>query len=410
MAQTLFYLIVAFVIFNFLVEQILDYLNLTRLSDRLPDELKGIYDENQYARSQQYLRANIRFSRLTETLSFLLVLFMLFSGGFAWLDRWTASFTQNQILHALMFFGILLLVSDLIFTPFSIYHTFVIEEKFGFNKTTPRTFILDKIKGWLLTAILGGGLLSIIIWIYQSTGEWFWLIAWGTITVFSLFMTMFYSQLIVPLFNKQQPLPDGDLRKTIEDFARKVSFRVKDIFLIDGSKRSTKANAYFTGIGSKKRIVLYDTLLENHPDDELVAILAHEIGHYRKKHILKGTILSILYTGILLFILSRFLGNPVLSKALGAEEGSFHMGLLAFGLLYQPVSLILGVVMNFISRKHEYEADRFAAQHFSAQSLKNALIRLSVKNLSNLRPHPVVVFLTYSHPPLLKRLEALDKL
>jgi STE24 endopeptidase len=310
---------------------------------------------------------------------------------------------------ALLFFGILGLIADILGTPFSVYATFVIEERFGFNKTTVKTFILDKIKGLMLAVIIGGGLLALVIWIYGATGRWFWLIAWGVISFFSVFMTLFYSNIIVPLFNKQTPLETGELRDAIEAFAQKTGFNLRSIFVIDGSKRSTKANAYFTGLGRKKRIVLYDTLIKDHPKEELVAVLAHEIGHYKKKHTLIGTFISIAQTGVMLFILSRFLGNPYLSAALGSNQPSFHMGIIAFGILYTPLSMILGLALNAFSRKHEFQADHFAATRYHPNSLRDALIRLSVNNLSNLRPHPLYVFFYYSHPPLLKRLHAIEK-
>ena len=340
----------------------------------------------------------------------ILMLAMLFFGGFAWLDNFVREYTQNPILMALMFFGILGFAADILTTPFSIYSTFVIEEKFGFNKTTPKTFILDKLKGWLLAAIIGGGLLALIVWIYNSTGEWFWVIAWGAIGGFTIFMTMFYSNIIVPLFNKQEPLEDGSLRTAIEKFSQKVAFKLDNIFVMDGSKRSTKANAYFSGLGAKKRIILFDTLIKDHTDNELVGILAHEIGHYKKKHTLTGTIISLLQTGLMLYILSLFIGNPVLSHALGAEQGSFHLGILAFGLLYSPLSLILGLIMNVVSRKNEFAADRFAGENFNPAALEEALKKLSVNHLSNLHPHPAYVFFHYSHPPLLQRLKALDEI
>ncbi len=408
MAQTLYYIIIAIVVADFLFERLLDYLNTTRWSDDLPSELQGIYDPAEYKKSQQYLKVNHMFGMLTATVSFLAVMAMLLFGGFAWLDETIRRWTDNPIWMTLLFFGILGMASDLLSTPFDIYDTFVIEEKFGFNKTKPRTYIADKIKGWLLGAVIGGGIMALIVWIYESTGQWFWLVAWGAVTVFTVFMTMFYSNLIVPLFNKQTPLEEGELRKAIETFAGKVGFQLKNIYVIDGSKRSTKANAYFTGLGPRKRIVLYDTLIADHTTDELVAVLAHEIGHYKKKHTLTATILGIIQTGIIFYILSLFIGNPVLSQALGAKQGSFHMGLLAFGLLYSPLSTVLGILMNMLSRKNEFAADRFAAEFYNGNSLKTALKKLSVKNLSNLRPHPAVVFVHYSHPPLLQRLKAID--
>ena len=410
MAQTIFYIIIGIIAFDFILERILDYLNSTYWSNELPKELEGIYEADKYKKSQEYEKTTTRFSLITSTFSLILMLAMLFFGGFAWLDNFVREYTQNPILMALMFFGILGFAADILTTPFSIYSTFVIEEKFGFNKTTPKTFILDKLKGWLLAAIIGGGLLALIVWIYNSTGEWFWVIAWGAIGGFTIFMTMFYSNIIVPLFNKQEPLEDGSLRTAIEKFSQKVAFKLDNIFVMDGSKRSTKANAYFSGLGAKKRIILFDTLIKDHTDNELVGILAHEIGHYKKKHTLTGTIISLLQTGLMLYILSLFIGNPVLSHALGAEQGSFHLGILAFGLLYSPLSLILGLIMNVVSRKNEFAADRFAGENFNPAALEEALKKLSVNHLSNLHPHPAYVFFHYSHPPLLQRLKALDEI
>lgn len=409
MAHTIFIIILIVITFNYLLERYLDYLNSTYWSNTIPPELEGIYDSEKYKKSQEYEKAKQRFSLIIESLSFVALLAMLFFGGFAFLDKFVREYTTNPILMALMFFGILALVADILSTPFSIYSTFVIEEKFGFNKTTPKTFILDKIKGLMLGAIIGGGILALIVWIYVSTGEWFWLIAWAAIGLFMIFITMFYSTLIVPIFNKQTPLEEGELRTAIEKFAFKVGFKLNNIFVIDGSKRSNKANAYFSGLGAKKRIVLYDTLIKDHTTDELVAVLAHEIGHYKKKHTLTGIIISLAQTGLMLFILSLFIGNPVLSQALGADKGSFHMGILAFGLLYSPLSLVLGLVMNVVSRKNEYSADSFAGINFNPEALISALKKLSVNNLSNLRPHPTYVFFYYSHPPLLKRLSALNE-
>ncbi len=409
MAHTIFIIIIFIIILDFLFERFLDYLNTTRWSTKLPDELKGIYNSEKYCRSQNYLKVNHKFSMLTSTVSFLAMLAMLIFGGFAFVDQLVRGWSDNPVVMAVLFFGIIGFAADLFSIPFSVYDTFVIEEKFGFNKTTPKTFILDKIKGWLLGAVIGGGLLALIVWIYESTGQWFWLIAWGAVTFFMVFMTMFYSNLIVPLFNKQTPLEEGELRDEIESFSAKVGFKLVNIFVIDGSKRSTKANAYFSGIGPKKRIVLFDTLIKKHTTKELVAVLAHEIGHYKKKHTLTGTLIGIIQTGIILFILSLFIGNPVLSQALGAKEGSFYMGVLAFGILYSPISLLLGIVMNLISRKNEYVADKFATINFSGNSLKEALIKMSVDHLSNLRPHPAEVFVHYSHPTLLQRLKAIDR-
>jgi STE24 endopeptidase len=410
MPQTLFIIIIAFLIADYLLERWLDYLNSLYWSNELPEELIGIYDAEKYRKSQDYEKVRHKFGMLISTLSFVFMLLFFYFKGFAWIDTIARSYSSNSIVIALIFFGILGFAGDILSTPFQLYSQFVIEQKFGFNKTTVKTYIFDKLKGWLLGAIIGGGLLSLIIWIYNSTGQYFWLVAWAVITAFMLFMTMFYSSLIVPLFNKQTPLEDGELRNAINEFAVRTGFKLDNIFVIDGSKRSTKANAYFSGLGMKKRIVLYDTLIKDHTTEELVAVLAHEIGHYKMKHTLKGMIMSVIQTGLMLYIISLFIGNPVLSQALGAEQGSFHMGILAFGLLYSPLSLLIGILMNVLSRKYEFEADRFAGENYNAGALQLALKKLSVNNLSNLRPHPLYVFFHYSHPPLLERLKALDKI
>jgi len=406
---TIFYIIIGIIVFNFALEQILDYLNSRRFTATLPDEVKDVYDDEQYAKSVRYKKINYRFSILTSIFSLAIILCMFYLEGFAYTDGIARSVTGHPILVAMLFFGILMLAFDLINTPFSVYDTFVIEEKFGFNKTTPKTFILDKVKGWLIGAVIGGAILAAVIWFYELTTVYFWLFAWGLLTLFSIFMYMFYSNLIVPLFNKQTPLEDGELRDKITSFSNRVGFRVRNIYVIDGSKRSTKANAYFTGLGVKKRIVLYDTLIEDLGTDEILAVLAHEIGHNKKKHTTTGLILSILQNGIVLFIFSLFVGNPALSGALGVEEPSFHIGLIAFGFLYSPLSTVLGLGSNMISRKNEYQADRFAGEKFSSTPLIDALKSLSKKNLSNLTPHPVYVWFHYSHPTLLQRIRGLKQ-
>ncbi len=410
MSQLLFYIIIGLLVADFILERFLEYLNSTQWSDQLPEEVKDIYDEQEYQKQQAYEKVNFRFSMISSSFSFMLMFLMVLFAGFALVNNWALSVSVNPILTALVFFGILLLASDILTTPFSIYDTFVIEEKFGFNKTTPKTFVLDKLKGYLLGAIIGGGLLALIIYIYQLTTTNFWIYAWLVITGFSVFMVLFYSSLIVPLFNKQTPLQEGELKTAIEKFSAKVGFKLDNIYVIDGSKRSTKANAYFTGFGAKKRIVLYDTLINDMTTNELVAVLAHEIGHYKKHHVIWSLLLGTLQTGIVLFIFSLFVGSPELSAALGVEAPSFHIGLIAFGILYSPISMITGLFMNVFSRKNEYEADAFAAKYFDANELASALKKLSVKNLSNLRPHPAYVFFHYSHPTLLQRLRALKTL
>ena len=409
MAQTIFAVIVGILIFDYLVSRALDYLDDSRWSPTLPELLKGIYSEEKYKKAQEYDKENSRFGLITGTFSFIVMLLMLFFDGFAYADELVRIYTNNSIYMAILFFGALTLASSIINAPFGWYSTFVIEEKFGFNKTTLKTYLLDMVKGALLGALIGGGLLSLIVWFYDTLGDNFWVYTWLAVSGFSIFMAMFYTSFIVPIFNKLTPLPDGELRDEIEKYASTQNFDLKNIFVIDGSKRSTKANAYFSGLGSKKSIVLYDTLIENQTKEELVAILAHEVGHYKKKHTQVSIVLSVFQTGITFYIMSLLLGNKELSMALGIEETSFHIGILVFGMLYSPISMVLGIGMNILSRKNEYEADDFAKTTYKAEALESALKKLSVDNLSNLTPHPLNVFLGYSHPTLLQRLENLKK-
>lgn len=406
-AELLFSLIVAVFAINFLFDFYLDYLNYLNRKQPLPDELKDIYDEQGYARQQQYKMANTRFGFISGTIGYAAIMIFLFAGGIQFLDGLVRQITVHPVAMALIFFGILLLASDILNTPFDIYQTFVIEERYGFNKTTPLIYIADKLKGYLLGAIIGGGLLAAIISIYNLDPNRFWLYAWLVITVFGLLMNMFYSTLIVPLFNRQTPLPEGELRESITTFANKAQFRLKNIFIIDGSKRSTKANAYFAGIGKKKRIVLYDTLIKDFANNEIIAVLAHETGHFKLRHIWKGLFFSTVQTGITLFLFSLFVESPKLSAALGVDVHSFHIGLIAFGMLYSPVSFITGIIAKLYSRHAEYRADRFAGEYGFAEELIGGLKKLSRKNLSNLTPHPLYVLFHYSHPTLLQRISAL---
>ena len=403
----LFTIIISIVVFNYLFSRLMEYLNALRYGNPVPPGLEDVYVEDEYRKSMDYKKVNYRFAILTGAFSFVLIMAMFFFDGFAYVDNLVRVITVQPVLVALLFFGLMMFASDLLTTPFAVYDTFVIEERFGFNKTTVKTFITDKLKSWMLGAIIGGAILAAIIWFYTLTGKNFWIFAWILVSSFTIFMYMFYSTLIVPLFNKQTALEDGDLRNAITEFSSRAGFKLDNIYVIDGSKRSTKANAYFTGLGSKKRIVLYDTLINDLEIDEIVSVLAHEIGHYKKKHTLTGLILSILQTGAMLFILSLFVGNPVLSEALGASVPSFHIGLVAFGILYSPLSMILGIGGNILSRKNEFQADRYAGEMHKPEALVNALKGLSRKNLSNLTPHPAYVFFHYSHPPLYQRVKAL---
>lgn len=405
--QTVFIIILVILTADFVSERILSALNVKSSKKPIPDLLSGIYDQDKYQKQQSYFRANTRFGLLTSTVSFLVIILMIVFGGFGWLDGIVQRWTANPILVSLIFFGILFLANDIISTPFEIYDIFVIEERFGFNKTTPKTFILDKLKGYALTAVLGGGIIALVMWFYQLNPQYFWLIAWACVTSVSLFISLFYSELIVPLFNKQTPLEAGELRDAIEKFSKKAGFELKNIFVIDGSKRSTKANAYFTGFWKKKRIVLYDTLINDLDTAEIVAVLAHEAGHSKYKHTLRNILINLPYTLLVFFLLGLILRSDVLAQALGGKEASFHLNILAFGVLYSPVSMMLGLAMNVLSRKHEYQADGYVKENKMGEQLISALKKISSKSLSNLTPHPAYVFVNYSHPTLLQRVEKL---
>ncbi|NLP58768.1 M48 family metallopeptidase [Lutibacter sp. B1] len=407
--QILFYILVGIIIVKFIFDTIINALNAKHFNDEIPSELEGIYNEEEYLKSQKYKKENYNFSLLTSVFSLIATLLFFFLDGFAFVDEIAKYFSNNSIIITLIFFGIILFVSDILSLPFSYYKTFVIEEKFGFNKTTKKTFILDKIKGWGMSIIIGGGILALITWFYQLTTTNFWLYTWILISVFSIFMNMFYSKLIVPIFNKQTPLEEGELKTAIHNFAQKIGFKIDNIFVIDGSKRSTKANAYFSGFGAQKRITLFDTLLNDLETDEIVSVLAHEVGHYKKKHIIYNLLLSIALTGFTLYILSLLIGNLTLSQALGVEQASFHIGLIAFGILYSPISEITNLFMNLLSRKFEYQADDFAKQNFAAKPLISSLKKLSKNSLSNLTPHNLYVKIHYSHPTLLQRIINLKK-
>ncbi len=402
-ASTLFYSIIFILIISFIIDKFLDALNAKHYNDPVPQELHDVYDQEDYLKSQRYKKANDRFSSIASSFSLIVTLLFFYLDGFAFVDEWARTFSDNSIIIALIFFGSIMFASDLLSTPFGYYHTFIIEEKYGFNKTSLKTFFLDKIKGWLMSAVLGGLLLSIIIWFYESAGSNFWIYAWGIITVFVLFMNLFYARLIVPLFNKQTPLSDGSLKTKIKDYAQKVGFQLDKIVVIDGSKRSTKANAYFSGFGSEKRVTLFDTLIDDLEEEEIVAVLAHEVGHYKKKHILFNLIISTLIMGFTFWLLSLLIGSPLLSEALNVYTPSFHIGLIAFGILYSPISELTGLVMNFISRKFEYQADNYAKETFDGAPLISGLKKLNKNSLSNLTPHPAYVFVHYSHPTLLQR-------
>lgn len=401
-------IILVILIGNYLLNSIVELLNLRAFKLQLPEEFKDVYDAQKYAKSQSYLRENTHFSLIHDTVMTAIILFFVLSGGFNLIDEIARGLGFGNIATGLIFVGILYLGFQLINIPFAIYHTFVIEQKYGFNRTKPKTFILDLLKSWLLAVILGGAVFTVIVWFFIKTGPFAWIYCWIAVTLFEIFLIVIAPVLILPLFNKFIPLEQGDLRQAIQNYADSQNFRMKEIFKMDGSRRSSKSNAFFIGFGRFKRIALFDTLIQRHTTDELVSVLAHEIGHYKKKHILKRVIISIFTNGLMFFILSLFMNNPQLFAAFKMQNVSVYASLVFFGILYTPISMILSIAGNILSRKHEYEADRFAVLTYKRpESFIQALKKLAVNNLSNLTPHPLKVFLQYSHPPVLKRIEAI---
>ena len=401
------YLIIGLLIFGFIFEKILDFINTRNWKKEIPLSVANYYDRQKYEKARLYHKEKGKIALFQSIIGFCITLFALVFGWFGMLDNLIGDFAENPFYKASVFFVIIFLISELLSLPFSLFNTFVIEEKYGFNKTTIKTYVLDKIKGYLLAAIIGGGLLYLAILTIDWAGQGYWLWLWTGLSIFMLLINMFYADFILPLFNKLTQINDGGLKDEINKFASKVGYSIKNIYIIDGSKRSTKGNAFFSGIGPRKTIALYDTLIEKHTKEEIVAILAHEIGHYKKKHILTSFIISIFQTGLTLFLLEYFLSQPNISLALGASKESFHIGIIAFGMIFSPLGLIIGIGMNVLSRKNEFEADAYAKNNYDGESLSVALKKLSVDSLSNLYPHKAYVFVHHSHPPLLERLKQL---
>ena len=416
-AQLWFFIIISLVIFNYLFSNLLDYMNHRNWKDEIPNELKDFYDKEKYKKAKNYALSKNKISLFSSSLSFLLVISLIVFNGYGIIDQFVSSslskfFESLQIssnfIQSGIFFLILFILNSFISIPFSYYNTFVIEEKFGFNKTTKLTFFIDIIKSTLLSFFIGGILLFLALYLYENLNDGFWLWLWIGLSLLMILINMFYADLIVPIFNKLTPLDDGELRNKIEKYSKDVGYLLKNIYVIDGSKRSTKANAFFSGLGPRKTIALYDTLIEKHTENELVAVLAHEVGHFKKKHIFSGLIMSIIQIGIMSFFFELCLKLPEISIALGGLESSFHLGLVGFSIIFSPISILSGIIMNYNSRKNEFEADAYAKETFNGEDLSLALKKLSVDSLSNIYPHPLYVFFHYSHPPLIQRLRALN--
>ncbi len=416
-AQLWFFIIISLVIFNYLFSNLLDYINHRNWKDEIPNELKDFYDKEKYKKAKNYALSKNKISLFSSSLSFLLVISLIVFNGYGIIDQFVSSsisrfFASLQIssnfIQSGIFFLILFILNSFISIPFSYYNTFVIEEKFGFNKTTKLTFFIDIIKSTLLSFFIGGILLFLALYLYENLNDGFWLWLWIGLSLLMILINMFYADLIVPIFNKLTPLDDGELRNKIEKYSKDVGYLLKNIYVIDGSKRSTKANAFFSGLGPRKTIALYDTLIEKHTENELVAVLAHEVGHFKKKHIFSGLIMSIIQIGIMSFFFELCLKLPEISIALGGLESSFHLGIVGFSIIFSPISILSGIIMNYKSRKNEFEADAYAKETFNGEDLSLALKKLSVDSLSNIYPHPLYVFFHYSHPPLIQRLRALN--
>lgn len=402
-SESVFILLIVVIILNFLKDVFLDYLNSKNFDNKIPKIISDVYNSEKYLKSQEYKKSQYEFSKYSKIYSLIVVLCFFYFDGFLILDTFCRELFDNSILISLTFFGIIFFGNEVLSLPFSIFFTFVIEEKFGFNKTTIKTYISDRLKSWILTILFGGGILSFIIFQEQLIGENFWIVAWMFVTAITILLNGFYAQIIVPLFNTQSKLEDGELRTEIEKYSKKVGFNLSNIFVIDGSKRSSKANAYFSGFGKQKRVTLFDTLIDKLNKKQIVAVIAHEIGHYKKNHIIFNLFFSIIQTGIMLYILSLFIYMPVFSEALGIDNHSFHIGLITFSILFTPISEISSLIFNLFSRKFEYEADEFAKKTYDGKYLIEALKVLSKDSLSNLTPHPKYVWWHYSHPTLLQR-------
>ena len=408
-AEALYWLVIVIVLAEFIYSAWLTLLNVKASHWPVPDLLKDLYDEERYRKQQDYAMTNRKFSLVSSLVSTLITLGIFAFGGFAAFDRAARSVSASPVVQALVFWGIFYLISWVVSLPFDAWRTFVIEQRFGFNRSTPKLFVADAFKTLLLNMVIMGAVLALCAWIYTLSPRWFWLIAWGAVTLFSLFMQYFYSQLIVPLFNKQTPLPEGELRTAIEAFAARVDFQLDNIYVIDSSKRSSKSNAYFTGFGRRKRVVLYDTLMEQLTTVEIVGVLAHEIGHYKQHHIIRSSLEGFATNLLMFWLFSLFIGSSALAAAAGCDAPSFHLNLAVFSLIYTPLNLLLDVLTNVISRRHERQADAFAAANGAGPAEASALKKMSAKSLANLTPHPVVVFVEYSHPTLYERVKSLLK-
>ena len=409
--NTIIWIILLSLIMGSVINFIADNLNLKALNPVMPKEFEDVYDTEAYSKSQEYSKVKTKFGWIEDTVSLIGFIAFWFLGGFEWINNWAMSWNFSFIPTALIFLGSLSILSGVMSTPFGLYNTFVIEERFGFNNTTWKTYIMDALKGLGLTVVFGIPLISAVLWVLEVLGPLAWFYAWLGMQVFTVIIQFIAPKWIMPIFNKFIPLEDGSLRSAILEFAAKVKFDLQNIFVIDGSKRSAKSNAFFTGFGKNKRIALYDTLVEKHTEPELVAVLAHEIGHYKHKHIIKSNILNVITSFLTFWLLGVFMREQALYEAFFMSTTPIYAGIIFFSMVLSPLQMILSYFLNKLSRKHEFEADAFSANHTNdPEAMISALKKLSRDNLSNLTPHPFYVKLHYSHPPVLERIQAIQSL
>ena len=409
MEQTYYFIIIGALIVEYLLSTISSVLNMNSITSTIPDGFQEFYDDKKYSKSQEYLKDKTKLGLYSSTFSLILTLIVIHFGLFGFLDEFVRSNSTHYIISGLLFFGILFVINDILNTPFSLYSTFVVEEKYGFNKTSIHTFIADKCKGYGLTIVLGSAIMVPVFYFFNTFQDNGWWIAWALITAFMIAVQPLFVHVIAPMFNKFTPLEEGDLKTAIEEFANKVGFPIGRIDVMDGSKRSAHSNAYFSGFGKSRRIALFDTLLDKHSTEEIVSVVAHEIGHYKKKHVITGTVLGVIETGIMLFIFNLFMNDSDLFAVFSVDTVSIYCGLVFFSMLYSPISMVTSIFTTAMSRKNEFEADAYALETTQKpEPLISMLKGLSASNLSHLTPHPLMVFLSYSHPPVVDRIAAVQ--
>ena len=410
MENLYYYIIVIAIIIEYLFSSISSILDIKNITPTIPSDFKKAYDQEKYILSQDYLKVRTSFGLFSSSFSLILIMIVIHSDIFGLLDQFVRGQSDSYILQGLLFIGIIYFFQDIVSLPFSIYHTFVIEERFGFNKTNLNLFIIDKIKGYAIFIVLGSIVITPILYFFHVYGDIGWLIAWSILTAFMIAVQPLFVHVIAPMFNKFTPLEEGELRSAIEKYTAKVNFPLARIDIMDGSKRSAHSNAYFTGFGKSRRIAIFDTLVEKHSTNEIVSVVAHEVGHYKLKHVLQGTILGIIETGIMLYAFNLIMNDISLFQVFGADQLSVHAGIVFFSMLYAPVSMFTSIVTTAISRKNEYEADKYSYDTTNnREALVSMLIGLSANNLSHLTPHPLKVFLSYSHPPVVDRIKAVNQ-